>query len=393
MTSITSGPAVGGLALLALLTGCAASATPGAQAPPVLHLTGYSGGTAAAGAAPDTVGGPGPTPPPVAIGRPGSGYRLTGILPSGPVSARVFRFPAQVPVSAVRTLAQSLALTGTPVRHAYGWAVTGREGAQLLVRDDGAGQWSYLRQGGPESCLPQVDLDTAPGLGSGTACAVPAAPGAPMAAPPGPSAAVARAEASPVLAAFGLTGPDAKVQVGSPVTTVWADPVVGGRPAVGLTTTVSVDRSGVLAADGWLGAPVQGASYPLVTAAQALRSLSRMAHPMAAAGSGPAVPAIAVACPIPSGKVSPWCGGPTVITGARLGLALRYDDRAPVLVPAWLFSVAGDPTYPIVVTAVQPRYLAGPRVEAPGPSGVAGGGGGSAPVPPASAPGQPVGPG
>jgi hypothetical protein len=219
-----------------------------------------------------------------------------------------------------------------------------------------------------------------------------------------------------VLTAVGLSAQDAQVQVGSPVTTVWTGPVVGGLPTTGLTTTLTVDHDGVLSADGWLGTPTEGADYPLVTAAQALRSLALMMHPMVTGG---AEPAIAVACParptptgtatarptpvgtapastapattspaIPSpvgstpaskapddtgpvgtgpvGVVAgPLCGGPVEITGARLGLALRYDDSAVVLVPAWLFSASGQyrsgqPSYPIDVIAVQPRYLGTP---------------------------------
>lgn len=399
MTSITSGTAVAGLALLTLVTGCATT-TPDPAAPAVLHLAGYSAGTAQEGSTAQTARSSGPTPPPVVIGRPGSGYRLSGVLPTGPASAAVYRFPGQVPVTALRALTQALDLTAAPVRHAYGWAVSGRGGAQLLVRDDGAGQWSYVRQAGPGTCLPQVELDAAPAPGYGTACSGPAVPGTPGSPPAGPSAAVARAAAGPVLAAVGLSAPDATVWTGSPVSTVSADPVGGGLATVGLSTTVSVDRAGVVAAQGWLGTATVGAQYPLVTAEQALRSLSRMAHPMGGEASGVAAPAVAIACPMPAGPATPVCGGPTVITGARLGLALRYDVSAPVLVPAWLFSVAGDPTYPIVVTAVQPRYLGDPVVP-PDTSGGAGAGTGSSagpptsvePAPPGTPPGQPVGAG
>lgn len=403
MTSIPCGrsaPAIAGLALLALLTGCAGQRTapPAGSQPAILHLTGYAGsatGTDPVAGSADLTGGTAPADP---VARPGSGYRVTGVLPTGPSAAPVFRFPGRVPIDAVRTLAAALALTGTPVRHAYGWAVTGPGEAQLLVRDDGAGQWSYLRESAWPWCLPQVDLDTPPGAGYATACAAgPVPPSGSASVPPaGPSVAVARAAAGPVLAAVRLTGAEVQVQVGAPLDRVWADPVVAGLPTVGLSTTIEVDRSGVLGADGWLGTPVQGADYPLITAAQALHLLSRMAHPMGVDTSVAAAPALAIACPVPDGPVTPMCGGPTVISGARLGLALRYDGGAPVLVPAWLFSVAGQPTYPIVVTAVAPRYLGEPVT--PGGSG-AGTGSSSGPptsvepAPPGSVPGQQVGAG
>jgi hypothetical protein len=138
-----------------------------------------------------------------------------------------------------------------------------------------------------------------------------------------------------------------------------------------------------------------------------------MVHPMV---PGTAEPAIAIACPVRGGTVpggtvrggtvpggtvagaGPWCGGPIQITGARLGLALSYEDTAPILVPAWLFSTSGEyrsgqPTYPIVVIAVQPRYLATPgpptattvpEPTVPGSTGAGSGGGQTVPDQPAA---------
>ncbi|MEO6822131.1 MAG: hypothetical protein ABI468_06650 [Candidatus Nanopelagicales bacterium] len=401
-----------GVALLALLTGCAGDPSgPGENpVPAVLHLSGSSGGTAAFGtpgeAGEMTPGSTAPTP-----GSPGqagdgyngagqtwSGYRVVGALPTGPAAAPVQRFPGLVQISAVRALAGALGLTGAPVRHAHGWVVTGPGAATLRVRDDGTGQWSYLRAATSPWCLPQVDLDSGRAPTSGTVCSagpVPP-PGTLPGIPAGPSASTALAVAAPVLSAVGLPPLRSQARAGSPLTMVWVDPVVGGLPTVGLTTTVMVDRDGVLSADGWLGTPVPGADYPLVTAAQALRSLTLMAHPMMPVT---ARPAIAIACPAPAGTVSgPVCGGPIEITGAHLGLALRYEYTAPILVPAWLFSTAakylsGEPTYPIVVIAVQPRYLPTPTppfaTAVPQPTGPGSTGGGQS-VPGQSAPGLPT---
>ncbi|HEY7857350.1 MAG TPA: hypothetical protein VIC82_02520, partial [Candidatus Nanopelagicales bacterium] len=254
--------AVVGLALLALLTGCA-SDTSGAgtdPGPPVLYLAGSFGGETGAGTgglpAAMTQGTGSPTLPGGSggSGLSSSGYRVVVTLPSGPAAAPVYRFPAQLQVGAVRALAAALHLSDPPLRHAYGWEVRGPGGAVLRVRDDGAGQWSYVRTTAAATCAPQVDLDA--GQGSRTVCSSgPVPPPAPASAgsagsaissasagsptvPAGPSATAARTEAAAVLAAVGLSAQSAQVQVGSPVTRVSADPVVGGLPTTGLTTTL-----------------------------------------------------------------------------------------------------------------------------------------------------------
>jgi hypothetical protein len=114
---------------------------------------------------------------------------------------------------------------------------------------------------------------------------------------------------------------------------------------MGLSTDVKVGPSGtVTMASGWLGRPLPGAVYPLVTAAQAARALG-------GAGNQPA-------------GSQPGDGSPAVlrVTGAGYGLALGYDGSGaaarPVLVPAWLLQAAGS-AGPVPAVAISPRYLAG----------------------------------
>ncbi len=46
------------------------------------------------------------------------------------------------------------------------------------------------------------------------------------------------------------------------------------------------------------------------------------------------------------------------VTGADYGLSLSYDRGKPVLVPSWLFGVAGTGLR-IPEVAIDPRYLGG----------------------------------
>ncbi len=82
-------------------------------------------------------------------------------------------------------------------------------------------------------------------------------------------------------------------------------------------------------------------------------------------------------CPTPT---------PLVVTGAVLGLELASDDGAPVLVPAWLFTVR-DSDEPLAAIAVEPRFLGdpdpGPGASTdPGSGSEPGSSGGTEPMPP-----------
>ncbi|HSF26281.1 MAG TPA: hypothetical protein VLC50_02060, partial [Actinomycetes bacterium] len=107
-------------------------------------------------------------------------------------------------------------------------------------------------------------------------------------------------------------------------------------------------------------------------------------------------------CPEPAGGGSPRCGGPATVTGATFGLSLEQTTDGPLLVPAWLFEVAGSPD-PIAVVAVDPAFWGSPDDPVPPSSDPGGSGGGSGssggsvgggagvePVPPSGPSGPPV---
>ena len=339
----------GALATLLTLTACGSQvAGSGTGGPPVLRIgTGTYAGDVRAAAGGAT--GPG-----------ADGFPLSGTLPTGPATSTVARFgTTEVPAADVSALARTLGLAGSPVRHAHGWELATKDGV-LRVRDGGTA-WSFAR-GSAQCPAYSVDVDQAGGV-NGVGCAVASGPGAtPAPATPVPTDAATRAAADPVLAAVGLDATAARVLPavsGYGVRTVTIDPVVDGRPTVGARTLVDVDHLGVLGALGVLSTPTVGDEYPIITAAAALDLLRSMPQPE-----------IAIACAI--GQKCPGIG-PKVVTGARLGLTMAYDGSAPVLVPAWLFSIRGsdDPT-PVI--AVDPTYLADPEP--------VGGAGGTA-VPPA----------
>ena len=343
-------------------------------------------------------------------------YPLRGTLPTGPSSAKVYRFgDGAVDGSDVATLASVLGVTATPVRHPHGWDVATKAG-EVRVRDDGSA-WSFSR--GTSACPSYAaDIDDVGGVSmSGCAVAVPPSPstgGAVATGPaagvgpcPGPSApgtpqtsctttepsttattpatvaaptdSAALGAAGPVLSAAGLDPAQAGVLAGTdayPVRTVVLDPIVDGLRTSGARTVVDVDADGVLGATGVLTRPAPGDSYPTITASAALALLRAMPRPE-----------IAVACM--QGRVCPGIG-PTPISGAVLGLSMASDAGAPVLVPSWLFTVAGSDE-PIAVVAVEQTYLGDPTASpdpaasgpaassAPGPGPSDGGGAGSVP--------------
>ncbi len=323
-------------------------------------------------------------------------YPLTGTLPSGPSSATVFRFAAGATSrDDVAALAAALGVTATPVRHQHGWAVTATTG-EVRVHDGGTA-WSYSR--GQTDCptyAVDIDIDNADGTISSSGCATVMPPGDSTvggtassstttttttrpATTAAPGDAAALAAATPVLTAAGLDPAQARVLAGAdgyPVRTVVLDPTIDGLRTSGARTTVDVDRAGVLGAMGVLATPKAGDTYPIVSAANALDLLRAMPRPE-----------IAMACV--QGKACPGVG-PQPVTGAVLGLSMAYDAGAPVLVPAWLFTVTGSDE-PVAVVAVEQKYLADPTqgpnpvgsgpdaTSAPDPGTSDGGGSGSSP--------------
>jgi hypothetical protein len=391
-----------------------------AAAPPQLKLAQAEAGSAAAAA--DSIGYAAPT--------------IVGPLPSGPARARVRTLPAgAAEQAAVTALARALGLSGTPTRDGQGWRLVA--GADALEVDGTGGMpWAFgpasggsvrchvisadkgplcppavgippqpaprgngtkddpvpspgapandapdapvppdgsVGSGGGPVTGPVTGSGSGPGVGSGgstgsagsgsdskpgTGPAVDPGkpvPVEPLPLPARPTDAEALAAAQPVLAALGLSG--ARVQRVPGQVSVLVDPVVDGLPTTGFGTALTVAPGGdVTTGSGWLGHPAAGAEYPLVPAADALKDL-------------------------PVRDIARLCGTkvcaplPMEITGATLGLLLRWDTTAaPLLVPAWRYTVRGG-TEPLVVVAVQPAYLGGDREGRPNVPG------GAPPVP------------
>ena len=261
------------------------------------------------------------------------------------------------------------------------------------MRDDGS--WSYGLDCLADQPVQDEKLDVMCASASASVTAVaPAAPDSPDASTsaaddalptpsPGPAAADARALATPILRALGLSDARVTVTEGAPTTTVQASYDVNGVRTVGLTTTLSFTGDGGLATgDGWLTDLTKGDSYPVVTAPRAFELLREQPRPM-----------LEMCMRRTDGK--PGCADipPTVITGAVLGLAMAQDAGRPTLVPAWLFTVKGQDE-PLSQVAVEPSYLTAPATATDTPVGVPpdggkGGGGANGTEPGGSSPGYP----
>jgi hypothetical protein len=173
---------------------------------------------------------------------------------------------------------------------------------------------------------------------SGVAVPVPVEPTGPT-----PDEAAVRAAAAPVLAALGLGNAEIRVETFPSIAIVTAAPVVAGLPTAGFDVRLQYNaKIELTGGSGWLAAPAAGAEYPLVSAQRALDAL----------------PKPGVVPQVCTDRMPPSCAAPPrVVTGARLGLALRHDQQAgPLLVPAWLYTLKGS-DLPLVVVAVDPKYL------------------------------------
>lgn len=344
-------------AVAAVLTACGTQTATESSPLAPLQLT-DSGVAARAAIAPNAVDG-------------NNGYQLRTALSSAtPAPAPVWRLPPATAADAA-TVAGALGITGTPTAISGGWVIRSA-GALLAVRGDG--NWTLGMDCSPEAPVQQERLDVMCASATGGGVAVPATrgivpgPGSPGSkvspvppptyppTPPGPNAAQARALAAPMLSRLGWGDATVDVLVGAPTTTVMARRHVGGTPTAEWFTTLDFQRSGSLVGgSGYIGTPTRGRSYPLVSADRAFRGL--LAQPRA-------MPEI---CQVrKDGK--PGCAPipPTVISGAELGLALRHDLDKPLLVPAWLFTVKGS-AQPLVVVAVDPRYIKAPASTVPRP--------------------------
>jgi len=344
------------------------------------------------------------------------GWVLAGALPDQPRQAPVWRWdggPAST--SEVTRLARVLGLAGNQSRHSHGWLLSA-SGGELWVRDGDGHPWAFARSD-VRACPPfGLDIDHL-GAVAAVGCAVATAPGPPSPAP-GPDAATARTAAAPLLAALGVSGPG-QVSVGSPWSTLSVAPAVGGLPTSGDDTTVIVDAAGVRAATGRLHTPRASDSYPLRSARDAFTVLANEPRPMIAqycgplpgsgapeegrSSSGPTLVPSTQPIP-PTTPGSPPAAAPTRVcrtpqpsrvTGAQLGLILSYDAShggSDVLVPAWLFAVAGT-NEPVPVIAIAPTYLAapttGPSTASSSPGAQSGASTGSTGGAPAPMPGRP----
>lgn len=278
---------------------------------------------------------------------PGGRYVLAGRLPTdGPTTGRVHPLRGDVPRERAQALATALHLG--PVRADRSDWLAGDEhvGFRLSGAD---GRWST------SACAIPPPAPSAGTGGVAVACAVTAstrrlpAASPPACAPdraascpamprtstetrapiPTPAASL-RSVADAVLAVEGIAPTQARVDGDS----LSAEPTVAGLPTVGLGTSISLAPDGTIAAaSGWLGSAGDGDSYPLIGADAAFRLLQRRPMPLHA---------------MPCRAEQPGgCGGaPQRIIGARPGLVLgdgaadgAHDKE--LLVPAWLFDVAG----------------------------------------------------
>jgi hypothetical protein len=137
---------------------------------------------------------------------------------------------------------------------------------------------------------------------------------------------------------------------GSPSAAVVVDPVVAGLPTAGVRTVVDVDDDGILGALGRLGDPDEGPAYPILSAQKAFDRLAALPVPLPAIACPESVDGQPNPCPTPT---------PVSVTGATLGLTLAYDAGDPVLVPAWLFDVAGSDE-PLAMVAVVDEFITDP---------------------------------
>jgi hypothetical protein len=421
--------------------------------PAPLRLDGVPGEDLPALGAPDGSGSTGGSGTSSGPADPGGGtYTLTGKLPKGPNSAAVYRGHGPVGAADVERLAKLLGMSGPAVAQGDSWRVGAADGAgpTLLVTKAAPGTWSYSRYGavgvspadpgdpayppqpvdpgGPRRMMPMKPQSgpgtdsgststssSASGTGSGaganssSSSAASSAPAsddpagttstqAPSPAPP-VSEQRAKAAAAPVLAALGLSGArvGAAETVGA-VRVVSADPVVGGLPTHGWSTDLDVASDGqITLGHGRLAALDKGDSYPVVSAARALKELNgHVMHPDYGIANCPAQsaprpkPAPTTTAPGQDKTLPhtlpcvPGNGHPMQVRGAEFGLALDYVSGAQALVPAWLFDVAQagvSRTSVVAEPAVDPAYV---QRDTPAPS--------ASPSSPASSSAEPGGP-
>ncbi|NML49546.1 hypothetical protein HHL19_04190 [Streptomyces sp. R302] len=337
-----------------------------AARPPLLRLGGGSGGTApGAGIAP---GEPDPGGDPR-----GTVYRAEGPLPQGPSSAAVHRPKGLVTSEEVARLAGVLGVEGRPALVGDVWTIRPEKdgrGPRLDVARQAPGNWTYSwYDGGPagDTCL------------KGKACPPPGETKPPAGGSP-VSEAAAKAAAAPVLKALGQD--DAKVSatqvMNGSVRVVNADPVIGGLPTYGWSTGLHIGPDGrPVAGSGTLKEPVEGATYPVVSADRALARLNEASRPADPIGIGGCATDPPAGKPGDAGEdvpcqaiVDPAQPRQVPVTGAVLGLAATDTADGRMLVPTWLFTAdpADSAPYTVTSTAVAAEFLVPPAKPSPEPT-------------------------
>jgi len=359
------------LAAALLVTGCTSHTS---RKPPKLPIL-TAEEAAAASIAPGTSGGPETG---TDIFAP---YAVAGTLPNKPKHARIYLWPSTKPTqSDVVKLASVFGLSGTPIRHRYGWELNTALG-DLRVRDDRGQRWFYSRAEGSPCAPDNFDIDFQYGDAPSYACVIDPGAGVPT---KGPDEAATKAAAAALVAALGLTGDDETFWDG-PTSHLTLDPNVVGLPTDGTdwnATRIDVDSRGIIAVTGPLHAPTAGDDYPLQTAKAGFDWLEKHADPDIGTNCGPTSSAATTPQPVEVPSLPCPRHDPIVITGAHLGLESEYENTytgATIFVPVWLFTLA-DGKVAGTAIAVDPAYLGAP----PGPSIVVTGGGASRAPEPAS---------
>ncbi|MFK4146741.1 hypothetical protein [Streptomyces sp. NPDC004065] len=327
--------------------------------PPPLVLDDLPGGSASGGTNGNASGGTNG----IAPGEPnpyGQTYRIDAPLPAGPGSAPVYRARGEVTRPEVARLAAALGVDGDPVAEGTSWTVgSGKDGSGpvLRVNRQAPGMWTFSRYTpGTDDC-------------KGVLCGHD--PGSPAARPV--SEAAAKKAAAPVLKALGQDGArvDARRVMGAQ-RIVDADPVVGGAPTEGWTTALTVGpRAELVGGSGLVKAPVEGDTYPVLSARRTLGLMNaapRTDHRMGIGGCATPVPAkdrLEAPCGTSQSAPAPARGGVATIDRAVFGLAAHYSAGRQTLVPSWLFHVRGTAGgdadgFTVTYPAVDPEYLAPP---------------------------------
>jgi len=298
--------------------------------PPVLHLA-ENGGVLSA----TPVGGERPGHP---------NYVLGATLPSGkPAPAAAYRFAGgPAPEALVRRLARAFGMAQQP-QHSNGvWTVSSPP--RLLTVQDTPG-WPWLLQGlgtvtrGPVVCIRAPCPGPSAGDNPNPQDQVPGLR------PPAPAEAKRLTET--ILGAVGLPADDATTNTYLDSVAVQAPRRVDGLEVHGLATHLLIGPARqVRSGDGWLGRPQRGAKYPLVSATEAFQRLQARQQVQShlcrtQPGGGCAQPP------------------PQQVTGAHRGLMVAGDAHGALLVPAWLFTVAGR-SEPEAVVAIAASYLGRP---------------------------------